>query len=79
MCFSWCSTQSKAYKLYNPNFKKIIISPDVVFDEENIWEWSDNDNQQIAADFDEENEDEKQQPPAEFRYQLQKKVRGLNA
>lgn len=63
--FLGVSTQSKAYKLYNPNTKKIIISRDVVFDDENIWEWSDNDNQQIGADFDDENQDEEQQPPAE--------------
>ncbi|CAH9069840.1 unnamed protein product [Cuscuta europaea] len=31
---------SKGYKLYNPNFKKLIISRDVEFDEEGSWDWS---------------------------------------
>ena len=35
--FLGVSDQSKAYKLYNPCTKKIIISLDVVFDEENFW------------------------------------------
>nr|GEV30509.1 putative RNA-directed DNA polymerase [Tanacetum cinerariifolium] len=30
---------SKAFKLYNPNTKKIIISRDVIFDEDNVWKW----------------------------------------
>ena len=39
--FLGVSDQSKAYKLYNPNTKKIIlISQDVVFYEDQIWEWS---------------------------------------
>ena len=39
--FLGVSDQSKAYKLYNPNTKKIIlISRDVVFYKDQIWEWS---------------------------------------
>ncbi|KAG6490390.1 hypothetical protein ZIOFF_051686 [Zingiber officinale] len=30
---------SKAYKLYNPETKKVIISRDVVFDEHGSWNW----------------------------------------
>ncbi|KAL5724118.1 hypothetical protein ACHQM5_007419 [Ranunculus cassubicifolius] len=37
--FLGCSDQSKAYKLYNPLSKKIIISRDVVFDEGQTWSW----------------------------------------
>jgi transposase InsO family protein len=33
------SEESKAYKLYNPLEKKIIISRDVVFEEEKGWNW----------------------------------------
>ncbi|GAU26636.1 hypothetical protein TSUD_102440 [Trifolium subterraneum] len=33
------SEESKAYKLYDPLQKKIIISRDVVFDESNGWNW----------------------------------------
>lgn len=57
------SEQSKAYRLYNPNTKKIIISRDVVFDEEKLWSWNDNGvGQQIPTNFDGENEDERHQP-----------------
>lgn len=35
--FLGVSDQSKGYKLYNPNTKKIIISCDVIFDEQNFW------------------------------------------
>jgi len=33
------STQSKAYKLYNPVSRKVIISRDVIFDEATSWDW----------------------------------------
>ncbi|KAG6521246.1 hypothetical protein ZIOFF_018357 [Zingiber officinale] len=39
---SWRATKhdtSKAYKLYNPETKKVIISRDVVFDEHGSWNW----------------------------------------
>ena len=38
--FIGVSDTSKAYKLFNPLTKKIVTSRDVVFDEENTWEWS---------------------------------------
>ena len=38
--FLGVSDYSKAYKLYNPVTKKIVISRDVIFDEENTWSWS---------------------------------------
>ncbi|CAL5333116.1 unnamed protein product [Camellia sinensis] len=48
--FLGVSDQSKAYKLYNPSTKKIIISRDVVFDEEKFWPWNnDGVQQQIPA------------------------------
>lgn len=31
--------ESKAYRLYNPETKKIIVSRDVQFDENKRWEW----------------------------------------
>ncbi|KAL8166427.1 hypothetical protein V2J09_007926 [Rumex salicifolius] len=34
--------ESKAYKLYNPHTKKVVISRDVVFDEKHGWEWTEN-------------------------------------
>lgn len=33
------STGSKAYRLYDPVQKKIVISRDVIFEEESQWEW----------------------------------------
>jgi transposase InsO family protein len=33
-------SSSKGYKLYNPNFGKIVISRDVEFGEEDFWDWS---------------------------------------
>ncbi|GAU13002.1 hypothetical protein TSUD_173010 [Trifolium subterraneum] len=35
------SEESKAYKLYDPSQQKIIISRDVVFDENQGWDWKD--------------------------------------
>ena len=32
--------RAKGYKLYNPINGKIVISRDVVFDEESSWDWS---------------------------------------
>ncbi|KAG6495777.1 hypothetical protein ZIOFF_043604 [Zingiber officinale] len=34
------SDTSKAYKLYNPETKKVIISHNVIFDEHGSWSWS---------------------------------------
>ena len=34
------SSESKAYKLYNPITKRIVVSRDVVFDENASWEWN---------------------------------------
>ncbi|CAL5403117.1 unnamed protein product [Camellia sinensis] len=38
--FLGISEQSKAYKLYNPITEKIVISRDVVFDEDKTWPWT---------------------------------------
>ena len=38
--FFGVSEVSKAYKLFNPLSKKIVTSRDVVFDEENTWDWN---------------------------------------
>ena len=34
------SENSKAYKLFNPIINKVIISRDVIFDEDATWNWS---------------------------------------
>ena len=61
--FLGVSNQSKAYKLYNPITKKIIVSRDVIFDEEGCWPWISSDvvEQQIPTNFDGVNEEERQQ------------------
>lgn len=33
------SEESKAYRLYDPISKKIIVSKDVVFEEDKAWDW----------------------------------------
>ncbi|XP_016649728.1 PREDICTED: uncharacterized protein LOC107881140 [Prunus mume] len=61
--FLGISEISKAYKLFNPASKKIIISRDVVFDEEKTWNWSDDvslQQQNILVNFDDSVE--QQQP-----------------
>ena len=61
--FLGVSDKSKAYKLYNPSTMKIVISRDVVFDEESTWSWNQNGvKKSIPADFDDE---EKGQQPME--------------
>ncbi|GKV32824.1 hypothetical protein SLEP1_g41395 [Rubroshorea leprosula] len=49
--FLGVSDQSKAYRLYNPITKKVIISRDVVFDEASTSSWTEKSGRQILADF----------------------------
>jgi hypothetical protein len=42
------SEESKAYKLYDPIHKKVIISRDVVFDESRGWNWEGKSNKQAS-------------------------------
>ena len=59
--FLGVSDCSKAYKLYNPITKKIVINRDIIFDEENFWTWSESGSQrQIPTDFDGQDEAENQ-------------------
>ena len=37
------SDESKGYRLYQPESKKLIISRDVIFDEKAQWQWNEND------------------------------------
>ncbi|GKV32421.1 hypothetical protein SLEP1_g41032 [Rubroshorea leprosula] len=49
--FLGVSDHSKAYRLYNPLTKKVVISRDVVFDEASTWSWTKKSRRQILADF----------------------------
>jgi len=54
------SEESKAYHLYNLTTKKIHISRDVVFDENNNWDWECKDKEErITLDCDDKEESDK--------------------
>lgn len=55
--FLGVSEESKAHRLYNPLTEKIIISRDVVFDEENSWCWSSTMDKSVPFEFDANEED----------------------
>lgn len=44
-------TKSKAYRLYNPLSGKVIVSRNVIFNEEDRWEWSSTNNEAEAVEF----------------------------
>ncbi|RDX88845.1 hypothetical protein CR513_29504, partial [Mucuna pruriens] len=46
LAYACLSDHCKAYKLYNPHSKKIVISRDVISDEDKFWNWSEDDTQQ---------------------------------
>ncbi|GKA41574.1 retrovirus-related pol polyprotein from transposon TNT 1-94, partial [Tanacetum coccineum] len=60
--------QSKGYKLYNPVTRKVVVSRDVEFDEEESWDWSIEENERydflpmIDEEETGESGDEVQQP-----------------
>ena len=56
------SETSKAFKLFNPLTNQIVTSRDVVFDEENIWDWNGQQPTPIILD----DEVEKEEKPTEI-------------
>lgn len=57
--FLGVSNQSKTYKLYNLNTKKIVNSRDIIFDEDTTGPWNKKEIQQhIPVDFEEEKQQE---------------------
>lgn len=45
------SEESKAYKLYDPISKKVVISRDVIFQEEQQWDWDAGYEEQLLMDL----------------------------
>lgn len=45
------SEESKAYRLYDPTSNKIIVSRDVVFEEDKSWEWNKKNEEIIVRDL----------------------------
>ncbi|MCH81754.1 retrovirus-related pol polyprotein from transposon tnt 1-94, partial [Trifolium medium] len=56
------SDESKAYKLYDPEKKKIIVSRDVVFEENKSWEWNKSNTKKNSEVIDDEIEIESTEP-----------------
>ncbi|CAL8086915.1 unnamed protein product [Prunus armeniaca] len=59
--FLGVSEESKAFRLYNPVTKKIIVSRDVQFDESKTWDWSST-NQPKSLTYFEEDTEASEQP-----------------
>ncbi|RDY04721.1 hypothetical protein CR513_11543, partial [Mucuna pruriens] len=49
--FLGVSEESKAYKLYDPFSQKIIVSRDVVFEEDKSWDWDKSHTEAILVDL----------------------------
>lgn len=45
------SEESKGYRLYDPIAKKIVVSRDVIFEEEKQWDWDESYSDQILIDL----------------------------
>lgn len=59
------SDESKGYRLYDPKGKKIVVSKDVVFEEERQWDWDSEFGEQVLVDL-EWVGDQEQDDPEEF-------------
>jgi len=45
------SDESKGYRLFDPNTGRVVVSKDVIFEEEKSWDWGPNYKEQIDAYF----------------------------
>ncbi|CAL5371264.1 unnamed protein product [Camellia sinensis] len=52
------SEESKAYRLYDPIAKKVVISRDVVFEEDKSWNWDRSYEEHIMADLEWDDEED---------------------
>ena len=59
------SEESKAYRLYDSVAKKIVISRDVVFEEDKSWNWDRSYEEQIMADLEWDDEEDNEEVDAE--------------
>ena len=57
------SEESKAYKLYNPLTKKLVVSRDVVFNEAEAWSWSNEETVKEQPMVNEHDEPLQEDPP----------------
>ncbi|KAG8382153.1 hypothetical protein BUALT_Bualt05G0047000 [Buddleja alternifolia] len=69
--FLGVSEELKAYRLYDPISQKIIISRDVVFEEDNSWDWDKNHQEAILIDLNWGKNDEEPNAAAENRDEAQ--------
>lgn len=44
------SEESKGYKLFDPDTKRVVVSKDVVFEEDKMWSWGDMYEEQISTE-----------------------------
>ena len=51
LIFIGYDNKSKAYRLYNPAEKKVIVSRDVQFDENSSWDWDNGSENQISEEL----------------------------
>lgn len=45
MCLFGVNDESKAWRLYDPTSRKIVVRKDVVFEEEKSWDWERSDDE----------------------------------
>jgi hypothetical protein len=51
------SEESKSYRLYDPTSKRIVVSRDVIFEEEKQWEWDKSFEEKILVDLEWEDDE----------------------
>ncbi|KAF2305446.1 hypothetical protein GH714_005359 [Hevea brasiliensis] len=51
LLMAYTTTESKAYRLYDPTSNKIIASRDVVFEEDKSWEWNKKNEEIVVRDL----------------------------
>jgi hypothetical protein len=73
------SEESKAYKLYNPAERKIIVSRDVIFEELKGWDWGKKTSTKELIDVEENDEAQGQQDETEVGNEVEDNINADNA